>query len=564
VLRFGAGARSAFIGLFAFLSLVPASEAKAARRVPARFRATAPVRLLPAGDEPLSVRGLHSYFGTLELRSASNGLVVTDRLSLQRYLVGLNEVPSSWPIEALRAQAVAARTYARWTLARPAAGAAAVYGFDICASDQCQVFSGADVAESPHGARWVEAVSDTSGETVLFEGRPILARYHSTSGGVTLANPQAFPGERDLPYLQPVRSEAERGSPLYRWRVEVSLHALQRILEGAGWWGRADGALRGVHTAAGASSYDPDVIFQGRTMRRQPASALRSLLRDWAPRLFPHRYPSHAATPTGRLPETMPSHRVDIATRNGTVVIAGRGWGHGVGMSQWGARGMALAGAGHERILTHYYTDTTVGRLPDPGPIEVGLDWALPSVTVFGSFGVVDAAGRTIVRHAAGTWRFRPDGASSLDLDAPPAFGRRPRVEILRMPPRARAGDTVGIVIELAAPAQLSTATRRVGAKRPGIRSVTRSVTKDAGRRRVAWRAPRKPGRYRVRVRANLGAKQERSAAATVVVARRAHDGGPTRATGGGWGTAAVIVVAVVFIGLVAVGAASFVGTMKR
>ena len=80
------------------------------------------------------------------LDSANDGLVVTNRLGLEKYLLGLNEVPTDWPTEALKAQAVAARTYALWTLAQPPGGSAAIYGFDICASIECQVFSGAAVA----------------------------------------------------------------------------------------------------------------------------------------------------------------------------------------------------------------------------------------------------------------------------------------------------------------------------------------------------------------------------------------------------------------------------------
>src|SRR5687768_4829719 len=153
--------------------------------------AVAPLRLVPAGSEPLEIRGRHRYYGTVELGAASDGLVVSNRLSLERYLLGLAEVPRSWPGGALKPQAVAARTYALYTLRQPTAGSAADYGFDICASVQCQVFSGADVVESLGGVRWREAVASTQGVAVLYDGEPILARYHSTSGGQTLDNPQA-------------------------------------------------------------------------------------------------------------------------------------------------------------------------------------------------------------------------------------------------------------------------------------------------------------------------------------------------------------------------------------
>src|SRR5688572_5062695 len=141
------------------------------------------VKLVPIGDSTLSVSGSHRFLGSVLLRPASDGLVLINSLSLERYLLGLNEVPTTWPTEALRAQAVAARTYALHTLAQPPGGDAAVYGFDICATVECQVFSGADVLSLPSGESWAQAVRDTEGVAILYDGQPILARYHSTSGG---------------------------------------------------------------------------------------------------------------------------------------------------------------------------------------------------------------------------------------------------------------------------------------------------------------------------------------------------------------------------------------------
>ncbi|MBA3290978.1 MAG: SpoIID/LytB domain-containing protein, partial [Actinobacteria bacterium] len=140
------------------------------------------VRLVPTGPEPSALSGLGSYVGQIKLTPASDGIVVANRLPLERYLLGLAEVPVDWPEEALKAQAIAARTYALRTLAQPAAGAAATYDFDICASIECQVFSGAAVLQQTDGQRWANAVRATADEAILHEGEPILARYHSVSG----------------------------------------------------------------------------------------------------------------------------------------------------------------------------------------------------------------------------------------------------------------------------------------------------------------------------------------------------------------------------------------------
>ncbi|CAN5670383.1 hypothetical protein BH24ACT26_BH24ACT26_04370 [soil metagenome] len=520
---------------------------------------TAPVRLVPLGSEPLRVSGLHSYFGAIRLDAAADGLVVINELPLERYLLGLNEVPSDWPMEALRAQAVAARTYALWTLGRPPAGAAEIFGFDICASDQCQVFSGADVSSQVDGARWTEAVGSTAGRAILYEGEPILARYHSTSGGQTLSNSQAFAGDPDLPYLRPVKSTTEEASPLYRWRVLFTLEDLQAVLQEAGSWSTLERSLVDVRTVPSRSgSHYPDVVFEGARALRWSAEDLRTVLRDVAPRLWPGRYPSAAPTGSGRLPETLPSNRITISTDEGIVEIVGRGWGHGVGMSQWGAHGMALGGSDHRAILEHYYSGVEIGRVADAGTIEVGVDWARSSVDVLGSFRVIDGAGETVLPRALGTWSFHP-ASGGVSLTPPRGYGRPLQVRLVRAPQRARAGRTAPLTIHLSAPARV------VAAAGAGGRSG--AVTRDAGRRRVSWRAPSEPGRYRVTVRASDGAGVVSSAPVEVVVVGAPPGSDEDAAPGAGGGllpAVALWIAAGGFLLVVAVGAASFVGTIGR
>jgi SpoIID/LytB domain protein len=516
-----------------------------------------PVRLVPLGDEPVRVSGLNPYFGVIVLESASDGLVVVDDLSLERYLLGLNEVPPDWPMEALRAQAVAARTYALWTLSQPRSGAAALYGFDICASIECQVFSGASVLDHEDGARWMKAVNSTAREVVVYRGRPILARYHSTSGGMTLANSEAFEGAADLPYLQPVESPTEDASPLYRWSVRFTLERLETALEDAGWWHRSRGRLRDVRTVPSRAGYHyPDVVFVGESTVRRTAEELRSQLRDAAPRLWPELYPSPWPTTSGRLPETLPSNRFDISTVDSEVVVEGRGWGHGTGMSQWGAYGMARNGAGYEAILEHYYTGVSIGRTRSPRSIEVGVDWARASVDAFGSFRIVDGDGAVVVPRAIGAWSFAPDASGTLSVTAPRRRSRPLEVQVVRAPRRVRTGGEAIIAVRVSTPARLSVASE--GSERE-------FVTVGAGRGRVRWPAPSRPGRYVVRLRATSAFERRTVSTEIVVVGARERAGRATPVGGGGvLATVVVWVAAIGFLGLVAVGAWAFVGTMGR
>lgn len=506
VRRGGLILRRAFLPcISALLLLAPVPVEGAEKELGA---AVAPLRLVPKAGSTVAVSGLHSYFGSIELSAASDGLVVSNRLPLERYLLGLAEVPLSWPDEALKAQAVAARTYALYTLAEPPGGSAAVYGFDICASVQCQVFSGADVVAPLLGARWRAAVANTAGQAVVYQGQPILARYHSTSGGQTLDNPQAFPTEPAFPYLRSVPSPTEQASPLFRWIVDFPLKRLQRILKAGEMWDPSLGRLVEVTSRESSAGFHyPDLVLRGRAGSTViTAEEFRTMAREVAPRLFPDEYPSPGGTSSGRLPETLPSNRIDAYTRGRVVRIVGRGWGHGVGMSQWGAHGLASRGANYVDILTHYYTGVQIARVEDPGPIEVGVDWGRSSVSVTGEFEIVDGRGETLVRNALGTWNFGWAGAGAVEIDPPQGYGLPLRVGIVRAPKRVQVGESVYLTVALSRPARVRTITQAATAyEDPGVRIA------GAGRRRIVWPAPLEEGRFSVRVEARAGPTRSRT-----------------------------------------------------
>jgi stage II sporulation protein D len=474
----------------------------------------APVRLIQKGELPISVRGLNRYFDSVEIDSASDGLVVSNRLALERYLLGLNEVPPEWPAEALKAQAIAARTYALWTIARGRTGSAAVYGYDICATVDCQVFSGADVISTESGLRWSQAVSDTRGLAILYDGAPILARYHSTSGGATFDNPEGFPDEPAYPYLQAVPSTTETDSPVYRWRVEFRLDRLTKMLNRSGVWdgGRVTNVATRPDDAGGPY---PDVLIEGAKGRMtMPADDFRSAVREEAPALYLELYPSPWHTTSGRLPETLPSERFVIESRKRSIVVLGRGWGHGVGMSQWGAYGLARQGASFAGILTHYYTGVTIDGVSFDRPIEVGVGTSLSSVVATGSFRIKDAEGNTIVRNAVGTWRFRSRGPGVVAVDPPKGYGLPLEIGIVEAPKRVVVGQPAFLTVALSKPANVRAVT--VGSRE----RFPRARVKNAGRRRVTWLAPLDPGDYEVRARADIGPRSSVSKPVLIRVRR--------------------------------------------
>jgi stage II sporulation protein D len=488
--------------------------------------------LIAHGNNRISVAGLHSFLDTIELKSAGNGLVVVNRLPLERYVLGLNEVPPDWPMNALRAQAVAARTYALNSLLQPRVGDAATYGFDICATIECQVFSGADVIGLPDGHRWVQAVSDTAREAVLYNGQPILARYSSASGGRTFDNEDVFYDEGPYPYLKGKPSPWEKASPLWRWEVTFTRGDLQALLTQAGLWGPAKGRLVSARTLPGPSYKGlpyPDIKFKGtKGSLVKFGDDFRTVARELAPGMFPGRYPSAWHTTSGILPETLPSERFRVVTTGDTVHFYGRGWGHATGMTQWGAYGLALLGRSYVDILEYYYTNTNVAPFDYGGPIDVGVAWAQSSVSATGSFSIVDGNGKVLVRNALGTWGFGYTGGDTVsitpgDIGPPPdsfephkrlpTNGAPIHVKILEAPKTVAAGAAAPLTINLSQSARVTTITSGNSKF-----SDLNEELKGKGRGRISWVAPLEAGSYKVRVEATSARGAGRSTPIDIVV----------------------------------------------
>lgn len=274
-------------------------------------------------------------------------------LDLETYLLGvvtreIGRRPES-EIEAVKAQAVAARTYAVGHM-----GVRASLGFDFFATVQDQVYGGVS-DEDPVATR---AVLETRGVVASWEGRPILAYYSSTCGGRTASIEEAWPWRQPLPYLRSVSDMMANGeraycetSNRYRWRTDWTRTQLLEVLAETLTLhkGRASGPVRRVEriaiveSAPGGGTVSVDVRADG-TEYHLRADSLRWVLRP---------QPGAGILNSARLTE------VETVTREGEVTalhVDGVGWGHAVGMCQVGAIGRARAGQSYREILTAYYT----------------------------------------------------------------------------------------------------------------------------------------------------------------------------------------------------------------
>jgi SpoIID/LytB domain protein len=357
-----------------------AAAAKRPRRV--RFVAPADGSLLVHGTYPPAQSFcaetiqplLHSRFrGTVEVGKASDGsLFVIGELPFEDYLKGIAEVPRRWHMEALKAQVVAARSYAMVRLSRPTDEGLALR-YDLCATTACQVYTGMGVEAGPWGERWVRAVEATAGQILVYRGNPAETLYFSTSNGRTLGNDRVFGGS-PLPYLRGIRERDDGVSPLSRWKVAMPFDDLGRFLDFADLW--PGGRIRRVTFRGG----DIRIRGGGRGVSLDRGD-LRDALNFWARCLEPGSYPTSEADGY-RLPQTVPSIWYRGRQRGRTLVLEGRGWGHGVGMVQWGAFGKAERGLSYDEILGAYYGGLRPKRVKVPARIRVLIADDLRSVTV--------------------------------------------------------------------------------------------------------------------------------------------------------------------------------------
>jgi len=216
--------------------VVTSSTGKRVARVPngASFKSSAPLRLLGPALNGIS-SGL--YRGAVELRTEGSGLTAINVLDLDTYVRGVvaGEMPSSWPLEALKAQAVAARTYALAT--RKTNGL-----FDQYPDTRSQVYRGVTGESVPSDA----AVSQTAGRILTYGGVPAVTYYFSTSGGHTENVEFSFVGSLSKPWLVGVPDPYDVQSPYHRWTLNSSAAALDRALGAPGSFRSVKVLQRGV------------------------------------------------------------------------------------------------------------------------------------------------------------------------------------------------------------------------------------------------------------------------------------------------------------------------------
>jgi stage II sporulation protein D len=281
---------------------------------------------LKSGDEKAALQ----IGGFVQLVRRGKGLLIVNHVDLEEYVKGVvpAEVNSAWHPEMLKAQAVAARTYALYHHMLSASR-----DYDVAASIQDQVYRGR------HGIdeRVEQAVESTRGLVVTYQNAPIYAAFSSTAAGLT--EDAVIVWSKDLPYLKGVECPFDIESPYYQWKASFKIETLEKNLRQLGFTVGTIATLTPLsHSRAGRVATlrilhsKGELILRGEELRKAVGYRV------------------------------VPSTQFTIDSFGDEVVLSGYGAGHAVGLCQWGAKELAELGYSYTSILRYYYPGTELGN----------------------------------------------------------------------------------------------------------------------------------------------------------------------------------------------------------
>lgn len=274
-----------------------------------------------------------TYRGTIRIDLHGGSFTVVNVIPTEDYLADVlpKEMSSSWPQEAQKAQAVAARTFALHNRGRHKDA-----GYDLCTSTHCQSYGGVTGEEQGSTA----AIAATYGEVLTYQGNLIDAVFHTDSGGMTDRSEDVWGSQ--IPYLRPAKELEMNTQPWKRTFSADTFAAKLARKKDIGKLLRITLSPLTVGKSAtdrSASGRVKSATFAGtKGTLRLTGNDLRSLF-------------------------SLPSTLFDLGLSGSTVTANGYGAGHGLGLSQWGARAFAAKGMKYQDILSHYYAGTTLKQL---------------------------------------------------------------------------------------------------------------------------------------------------------------------------------------------------------
>lgn len=277
-----------------------------------------------------------TYEGAIKLLVKGKKLLVINELYIDDYLQGVIpfEANPKWPLSSLKAQAIAARTY---TIFRAIENS--MQEFDVHSSVISQAYVGKKIKHE----RTDRAIIETEGAILLYKGEVFPAFYHSTCGGQTARVDKVWPVKRH-PSLSGVKCTFCEGSKHYIWKKQISLKEIEKKLKAKGF--SVLGITKIDFKDFDKAGYAHTVVIYSREGKKVFNA---NEFRLW---IGPEKIKSTLITRASMLSD-------------GYVVLRGRGWGHGVGMCQYGMKRLGELGYDYREILSQYYPQSEIVRIKE-------------------------------------------------------------------------------------------------------------------------------------------------------------------------------------------------------
>lgn len=280
-----------------------------------------PVFVYPLSNSYIKI-GNRRYRGFFEIRRQGGGLLVINIVDMEEYLPGIirREISTDWPMEAIKTQAVLARTYALVNQKHK------TEGFDLCSDVHCQVYGGMEAEDRVA----ILACSATKNEVLCYNEKPAPVYYHACCGGL-ISDIRDVWGP-SLPYLKSMVCPYCQASPHYNWQCNLSYANIAKKL-GISRVSRVERTGQGRAKEVVIHHEEGKKVIKANDFRNMFGSNL------------------------------IKSTYFEIDQTWDGIRLIGKGWGHGVGLCQWGAKGMAGRGADYEEILSFYFPGCFIKKL---------------------------------------------------------------------------------------------------------------------------------------------------------------------------------------------------------
>lgn len=270
------------------------------------------------------------YEGFFRVILTNNKMLLINVLPLESYLESVipSEVPALWPMEVLKVQAIVSRTYALRKIIE-----STNREFDVYTDYKSQVYSGLKKIHP----RAIRAIKETRGMIITYNGEIVYAFFHANSGGLTES--AEILGTQSLPYLQPKIDKFSQNTFRSYWETTIPIEEFFKRLD--------------IQETKRFTIHIPE---------RLPSGSVPFIEIT----INPGNNSIFKRIPTYRLREifkSILSPKFEVEVKGNKLVFRGYGWGHGVGLSQWGAKEMASQGYNYKEIIKHYYKDVKITRL---------------------------------------------------------------------------------------------------------------------------------------------------------------------------------------------------------